>query len=116
MSAMATTVRDSVLDRLPRGNRLVAWIGVLLGLLAFFIALPPFTVRSFVPSILLGLLGLSAGVWGVTRRRARRVVRVVLGILGGSLGCLATLSSVTKLDTVVVWSALLAARSATRRR
>ena len=33
----------------------------------------------------------------------------MLGILGGSLGFLATLSSVTKLDTVVVWSALLAA-------
>jgi simple sugar transport system permease protein len=107
---MATTVRDSVLDRLPRGNRLVAWIGVLLGLLAFFIALPPFTVRSFVPSILLGLLGTFAGAWGVSRGVGRIAwFAVVLGILGGSLGFLATLSSVTKLDTVVVWSALLAA-------
>ena len=88
----------------------MAWIGVVLGLLAFFIALPPFTVRSFVPSILLALLGLFAGVWGVTRGVGRVAwFAVVVGILCGSLGYLATLSSVTKLDTVVVWSALLRA-------
>ena len=110
MSAMAATVRESLLDRLPRGNRLVAWIGIVLGLLAFFIVLPPFTVRSFVPSILLALLGLFAGVWGVTRGVGRVAwFAVVVSILCGGLGYLATLSSVTKLDTVVVWSALLAA-------
>jgi simple sugar transport system permease protein len=109
MSAMATTVRESVFDRLPRGNRLVAWIGIVLGLLAFFLTLPPFTVRSFVPSILLALLGVFAGVWGVTRGVGRVAwFAVVVSILCGSLAYLATLSSVTKLDTVVVWSALLA--------
>ena len=85
MSAMATTVRDSVLDRVPRGNRLVAWIGVLLGLLAFFLALPVHgaLVRA---SILLGLLGAFAGVWGVTRGVGRVAwFAIVLGILGGSL-------------------------------
>jgi ABC-type uncharacterized transport system permease subunit len=110
MSAMAATVRDSVLDRLPRGDRLVAWIGVLLGLLAFFVALPPLTVRTFVVPILLALLGLSAGLWSVTRAVGRIAwFAVALSVGGGALGYLSTLSSETKLDTVVVWSALFAA-------
>jgi general nucleoside transport system permease protein len=110
MSAMAATVRESVLDRLPRGNRLVAWIGVLLGLLSFFVALPPLTVRTFVVPILLALLSLSAGIWGVTRGVGRVAwFAVALSLLGGVLGYLSTLSSETKLDTVVVWSALFAA-------
>jgi ABC-type uncharacterized transport system permease subunit len=110
MSAMAATVRDSVLDRLPRGNRLVAWIGVVLGLLAFFVSLPPFTVRNVVVPILLALLGLCAGLWSVTRGVGRVAwFAIVLSFLCGTLGYLATLSSVTKLDTVVVWSALFAA-------
>jgi simple sugar transport system permease protein len=110
MSAMAATVRDSVLDRFPRGDRLVAWIGVLLGLLSFFVALPPLTVRTFVVPILLALLGLSAGIWGVTRGVGRVAwFAVALSLFGGALGYLSTLSSETKLDTVVVWSALFAA-------
>jgi ABC-type uncharacterized transport system permease subunit len=110
MSAMAATVRDSVLDRFPRGNRLVAWVGVLLGLLAFFVALPPFTVRTFVVPILLAVLGLSAGLWGVTRGVGRVAwFAIALSVFGGALGYLSTLSSETKLDTVVVWSALFAA-------
>jgi ABC-type uncharacterized transport system permease subunit len=110
MSAMAATVSDSVLDRFPRGNRLVAWTGVLLGLLAFFVALPPLTVRTFVAPILLALLGLSAGLWGVTRGVGRVAwFAVALSLFGGALGYLSTLSSETKLDTVVVWSALFAA-------
>jgi general nucleoside transport system permease protein len=110
MSAMAATVRDSVLDRFPRGNRLVAWVGVLLGLLAFFVALPPFTVRTFVVPILLAVLGLSAGLWGVTRGVGRVAwFAIALSVFGGALGYLSTLSSATKLDTVVVWSALFAA-------
>ena len=109
MSAMATTVRDSVFDRVPRGNRLVASIGILLGLLAFFVTLPPLTVRSLAVPILLALLGLFAGIWAVSRGVGRVAwFAVVLSLVGGTLGYLATLSSVNKLNTVVVWSALLA--------
>ena len=46
MTAGAAAVRESLLDRLPRGNRAVAWIGVLLGLFAFFVELPPIAARS----------------------------------------------------------------------
>ncbi len=41
MTAGAASVRAGILDRLPRGNRAIAWAGILLGLLAFFVALPP---------------------------------------------------------------------------
>jgi general nucleoside transport system permease protein len=110
VSTVAATLRGGLVDRFPRGARLVAWIGVLAGLLAFFVALPPITVRTVVLPLALAILGVSAGIWGVTRGVGRVAwFAVVLSVLGGALGYLATLSSETKLDTVVVWSALLAA-------
>jgi ABC-type uncharacterized transport system permease subunit len=110
VSAVAATVRDGFVARVPRGARLVAWLGVVAGLLAFFVALPPITVRALVVPLLLALLGVAAGIWGVTRGVGRVAwFAIVLSVLGGALGYLATLSSETKLDTVVVWSALLAA-------
>jgi ABC-type uncharacterized transport system permease subunit len=110
MTAGAASVRTSLLDRLPRGNRAVAWAGVLLGMLAFFVALPPVTARSPVWPILFGLLGIAAGIWAVTRGVGRIAWgAVALGVIGIGLGYLATLSGETKLDSVVVWSALFAA-------
>jgi ABC-type uncharacterized transport system permease subunit len=84
--------------------------GVALGFLAFFVALPPLTIRSPVPTIVLGLLGVAAGHWA-TRYGERRlgwgaVAAAVVGIAGGIA---ATRSGVTNLERVVVWSALLAA-------
>ena len=67
MTAGAASVRASILDRLPRGARAVAWTGVVLGMLAFFVALPPIAARSPVWPILFGLLGIAAGIWAVTR-------------------------------------------------
>ena len=56
MTAPAATFGPSVLERLPRGAWAIAWGGVGLGLLAFFVALPPITVRSPVWPILIGML------------------------------------------------------------
>jgi simple sugar transport system permease protein len=110
MTAGAAAVRESLLDRLPRGNRAVAWIGVLLGLFAFFVALPPIAARSPLWPVLFGLLGMFAGLWGVTRGVGRLAWgALVLGVVGIGLGYLATVSGDAKLDRVVVWSALLAA-------
>jgi simple sugar transport system permease protein len=110
MTAGAASVRESLLDRLPRGARAVAWIGVVLGMLAFFVALPPIAARSPVWPILLGLLGIAAGIWAVTRGVGRLAWgALALGAIGIGLGYLATLSGAAKLDSVVVWSALLAA-------
>jgi len=110
MTAPASTAQETWLDRLPRGNRAIAWVGVLLGLFAFFVALPPIAARNPVWPLLFGFLGLAGGVWTVTRGVGRLAWgAVALSILGVSLGYLATVSSAANLDTVVVWSALLAA-------
>jgi general nucleoside transport system permease protein len=110
MTAGAAAARPSLLDRLPRGNRAIAWLGILLGLLAFWLTLPPITARSLIWPVLFGLLAVAAGIWAVTRGVGRvGWGAVAIGIAGIGLGLLATQSSVGKLDNVVVWSALLAA-------
>jgi general nucleoside transport system permease protein len=110
MTAPAATVQETLLDRLPRGNRAVAWVGVLLGLFAFFVALPPISARNPVWPLLFGFLGLAAGLWAATRGIGRLAWgAIALSVLGVGLGYLATLSGVAKLDSVVVWSALFAA-------
>jgi ABC-type uncharacterized transport system permease subunit len=110
MSVGAATARPTLLDRLPRGNRAVAWVGILLGLLAFWLTLPPVTARSLVWPVFFGLLAVAAGIWAVTRGVGRvGWGAVAIGIAGIGLGVLAIQSSVGKLENVVVWSALLAA-------
>ena len=110
MTAGAATMRPSLVDRLPRGAHAVGWAGILLGLLAFFVALPPITARSVVWPFLIGLLGLAAGIWAVSRGVKRLGWgAIVVALLGIGLGYLATRSGVTKLEGVVVWSALFAA-------
>jgi len=110
VTAGTAVARPTLLDKLPRGPQAVAWIGLLLGLLAFFVALPPLTARSVVWPFLLGLLGLAAAIWAVSRG-VRRLGwgAIVVCVLGIALGYLATRSGVTKLEGVVVWSALFAA-------
>ena len=41
----------------------VGWAGIALGCLAFFVAVPPITLRTPTVPILIGLLALGAGVW-----------------------------------------------------
>jgi ABC-type uncharacterized transport system permease subunit len=110
VTAGTATVRAGLLDRLPRGARAIAWAGIGLALAAFWVTLPPIAARSFVATILFGLLAIAAGIWAVTRG-VRRLgwAAIVLAVAAVLLGVLATRSSVEKLDAVVVWSALLAA-------
>ena len=110
MTAGALAARNGLVDRLPRGARAVAWTGVVLGLLAFFVALPPIAARTPVWPVLFGMLGIAAGIWAVSRG-VRRLgwSAIVIGVLGIALGYLATRSGIEKLDQVVIWSALLAA-------
>jgi simple sugar transport system permease protein len=106
----AATVVPGLLDRLPRGARAVAWLGILLGLVAFWVTLPPVTARSVVWSVLLAVLAVAAGIWAVSRGVGRLGWgAIVLAIAAVGLATLATRSSVDNLDSVVVWSALLAA-------
>lgn len=91
-------------------TRLVGVGGVALGLLAFWLALPPLHTRTTVVPVVAGIFGVAAGIWAAARDERRlgggAIVASVLGIV---LGVLAASSSVAHLNAVVVWSALLAA-------
>jgi ABC-type uncharacterized transport system permease subunit len=86
------------------------WLGVALGLLAFFVALPPLTIRSIVPSVALGVAAAIAALWAIRGGERRlgwgAIVAAVVGVAGGIA---ATKSGVTNLERVFVWSALFAA-------
>jgi len=83
--------------------------GLLLGGLAFWIALPPVHARSVALPIVLGLLGAGAGVWPALRGHLRLgLSAVVVGLVGVALGIVATRSSVGHLEQVFTWSTLIA--------
>jgi simple sugar transport system permease protein len=96
--------------RLRANQRTAAWAGVLVGVFAALVALPPIGVRSIVAPVLIGLFAFTIGA-GSWIRGERRIggYAMAAGIAGLLIGYLATRSSVDKLDTVVVWGALFAA-------
>ncbi len=101
---------ERLLARLPRGARAVALLGILVGLAAFWVALPPLKFRSPLLPVLIGAIAIGLGAYAVSRG-VKRVGwgAVVAGVAGIGLGYLATRSSVGHLDEVVRWSALFAA-------
>ena len=96
--------------------RVIGFGGIALGALSFWLALPPVHTRAPYVPIAVGIVAVAAGIWAASRGE-RRVGwgGVAAGILGIAGGVLATRSSVTNLEIVVVWSALVSAtlRSAT---
>jgi ABC-type uncharacterized transport system permease subunit len=101
---------ERLIAKVPRGARAVAWLGILAGLVAFWVALPPLSIRSPIVPILIGLVGIGLGI-GALSRGVKRLAwgAVVIGVLGLALGYLSTRSSLGHLEQVVVWSALFAA-------
>ena len=90
--------------------RHAGWAGIGLGLVAWFITLPPALVRSPVPSILIGLLAMTAGGWAIAGgERKLGWGAVVAGLVGGIGAWASTQSGVGNLKDVVTWSALVAA-------
>ena len=61
------------------------WGGVALGILAWWIALPPLLLRSPAPSIVLALIAVGLGVWTL-REGPKRLGwgAVAAGLIGGS--------------------------------
>ena len=99
MSARAGVVPAPAAIPYPR------WVGIggiALGVIAFWVSLPPLAERSIAYSIVLGLLAAAAGLYAVAGGMWRvgwgAVMSAVIGISGGIL---ATQSSVTHLETVV---------------
>ena len=80
------------------------------GFLAFFVAVPPLTVRTPVVPIVLGLIGLGLGTWAVAGDEKRwGWGGIAAAVIGAAGGIAATQSGVGNLERVVVWSALFAA-------
>jgi simple sugar transport system permease protein len=97
--------------RLPwePSTRDVAIGGIVLGVFAFWLTLPPLNARAPWWPLLVGLLAIAAGIWSVSRgvRRAGWGA-IAAGAIGIGMGVLATHASEGNLAQVVVWSALLA--------
>jgi general nucleoside transport system permease protein len=90
--------------------RTVGTVGIVLGVIAFWLALPPATVRSAPAPLALGILAAAAGIWSFSRGERRvgggALVAGVVGIAGALVVMQATTSN---LEDVFVWSALTAA-------
>jgi ABC-type uncharacterized transport system permease subunit len=99
-------------ERLARVSRAewLGWGGIALGLIAFYLALPPLLVRSVVPPALVAAAAVALGTVAA-RGGARRVGwgAIVAGVAGVAGAVAATESGVGNLERVVVWSGLAAA-------
>src|SRR5439155_20173128 len=81
--------------------RSIAIYGIALGVLACWLALPPFTTRNFVWPVLLGLLAALGGVAAVSRGVGKvGWGAVAAGVLGAGLGVLALQSGTSNLNEV----------------
>jgi general nucleoside transport system permease protein len=95
--------------RVAVSARTAAWIGIALGVLAAYVALPPVMLRTPVVSLVLAAAGAAAGVYAI-REGERRMgsIAVVMAMLGAILAVIAVKSGEDNLDKVFVWSALTA--------
>jgi len=90
--------------------RQIGIAGIVVGVAACWVALPPVTARSFVWPIVLGALAAAVGAWTI-RAGERRVgwgaiAAALIGVVGGIAS---THAATGNLKTVFVWSALFAA-------
>jgi simple sugar transport system permease protein len=98
------------------GARQIAIAGIALGVVAFWLALPPLHYRTIAVPIVVGFIAIAAGLVAVVggERRAGwgAVATGVVGIVGGAFSTRAT---VPHLTAVITWSTLTAGmlRSAT---
>jgi general nucleoside transport system permease protein len=104
---MSTTVAAG--RQLAISARTAAWAGIVLGVLAAYVALPPLLIRTPVVSLVLAAAGVLAGVYA-TRQGEKRLgwIAVAISVLGAILGVIAAKSGESNLERVFVWSALVA--------
>ncbi len=90
--------------------RPVGIAAVVLGALAWIITIPPIEVRTLVPTIVLAVLAVGAGAWTVAggeRKLGIEGIVVAVVAVGGAIG--SKHSSISTLESVFTWSALVAA-------
>jgi general nucleoside transport system permease protein len=93
-----------------RQSRALGWAGIAIVAAAFVITIPPFSVRTAAPTVVLAVVAAVLGVLAV-RGGAKRHgwIAVVLAVLGLVLGVGATRTELSSLEVVVSWGALLSA-------
>jgi len=92
-----------------RTARRVAQAGIVIGVIAAWIAYPPVEARNLAWPVLVGLAAVVCGAFAIVRGQKRvGWGAVAAGVIGAGLGYLATLSGTTHLESVFVWSTLLA--------
>jgi len=90
--------------------RHVAIVGIVLGVVGAWIALPPVHTRTATLPLLLGILAIACGIWAVARDVKRPGWGAIAsGVLGISFALFALQSSVTHLHAVFTWGTLLGA-------
>jgi simple sugar transport system permease protein len=89
-------------------TRAIGIAGVALGVLAFWLTLPPVETTARVWPVLLGALAVACGLWAARERRRLGWGAVAAGALGLTFGLLATQTGRGNLGGAVVWSALIA--------
>jgi simple sugar transport system permease protein len=90
--------------------RWMGWAGIALGVIAWYITLPPVLVRTPLPSLAIALIGLTLGVLSVRGGGGRLGWGAIATAVIGAIGAVASVGSgVGNLESVVVWSALFAA-------
>jgi general nucleoside transport system permease protein len=100
MSTWAARLESPLLERL-RDPAASGYAGLVLGVFAAFLAIPPITARTILWPILVGVAAATLGLWTATRGRRRLGYgAVAAGFVGIGLGILATHSSTGHLDTV----------------
>jgi general nucleoside transport system permease protein len=88
--------------------RLLAMLGIAIGVFALWLVLPPLTTRSLVVPIVVGGVAIGAGAWAVTRNERRAgwgaVASGLIGLIGGVF---ATQAASSHLRDVITWSTLV---------
>jgi len=92
------------------GAKQVAIAGIVVGVLAGWLSLPPATVRTPAVPIVLGVIALALGAYGVVGAERRLGYgAAVAGLVGIGLGLLVQHSSTGHLEAAFAWGTLLAA-------
>jgi general nucleoside transport system permease protein len=104
MSAIAARIEE------VRDPRWVGVLGVGLGVVAVWLVLPPETLRNVAVPVVLGAAGIGCGALTISGGRRRLGWgAIVSGAIGIVAAFLATRASVANLDSVIIWSTILAA-------
>jgi general nucleoside transport system permease protein len=92
---------DNPLSARLRDPGITGYAGLVLGVFAAFLAIPPIEARTYTWPIVVGIVAAVLGIWTVSRGRRRLGIgAIVAGALGIGLGMLATRSGTGNLEAV----------------